>query len=263
MPRPKKGPAGRADGHNAVADRAIEILLSFTNDSPILTANELREANGMSRSTIYRYLTSLRSTGLVAEEPGKGFKLGPKLIEMARIARQGNSILEIADPFIRELAEECGEVVQLIERVGRQTIILDVIESRHKIGITYLRGQILPSPAGASAKVLIAFAPPDEIDELLGSIKLQPYTPNSIVDPEVLREQLELVRKNGYAFNDEELDEGIRAVAAPIVGRSAVRYSVSIVGPSFRLTDEKLPGLIAMVKATAAKISHSLRQHEM
>lgn len=262
MARVQNETVARTDGHNAVADRALDILLSFSDDQPVLTANELRELHGMSRSTIYRYLTTLRASGFVAEEPGKGFRLGPKLIEMARIARRGNTILEIAGPHIRRLAEDCGEVVQLLERVGRQTIILDVLESRHRIGITYMRGQMLPSPAGASAKVLIAFAPPDEIDELLGSVVLQPYTARSIVDPKKLRKHLELVRKNGYAFNDEELDEGIRAVAAPIFGRFAVRYSVSIVGPSFRLTDEKLPELIAKVKATAAEISRSLKDHE-
>ncbi|MBN9035317.1 MAG: IclR family transcriptional regulator [Rhizobiales bacterium] len=252
----------RSDGRNAVADRAIEILLSFTDDRPVLTAGELCEANGMSRSTIYRYLTSLRAGGFIAEEPGRGFRLGPKLIEMARIARKGNSILEIAEPHIHQLANRCGEIVQLVERVGRQTIMLDNIESKHRIGITYLRGQVLPSPLGASAKVLTAFAPPEEFEELLRSVDLQAYTPRSIVDPQELRRQLELVRANGYAYNDEELDEGIRAVAAPIFGRFSVRYSVAIVGPTFRLTDEKLPEFIEMVKDTATQISRSLKEHE-
>jgi DNA-binding IclR family transcriptional regulator len=262
MARLKRNPETRSDGRNAVADRAIEILLSFTDDQPVLTAGQLREANGMSRSTIYRYLTSLRAGGFIAEEPGKGFRLGPKLIEMARIARRGSSILEIAEPHLRQLANECGEIVQLIERVGRQTIMLDMIESKHQIGITYLRGRMLPSPAGASAKLLFAFAPPDEFEELLQSVVLQAYTPKSIVDPQVLREQLDLVRKNGFAYNDEELDEGIRAVAAPIFGRFSVRYSVSIVGPTFRLTDDRLPDFIDMVKRTAAQISRSLKEHE-
>ena len=83
----KTEPATRSDGRNAVADRAIDILLSFSDDQPVLTANQLREAHGMSRSTIYRYLTSLRANGFIVEEAGKGFRLGPKLIEMARIAR--------------------------------------------------------------------------------------------------------------------------------------------------------------------------------
>jgi len=102
----------------------------------------------------------------------------------------------------------------------------------------------------------------EEFEELLRSVDLQAYTPRSIVDPQELRRQLELVRANGYAYNDEELDEGIRDVAAPIFGRFSVRYSVAIVGPTFRLTDEKLPEFIEMVKDTATQISRSLKEHE-
>ena len=256
----KTGISATPDGHNAVADRAIDILLSFTVDEPFLTANQLRERNGMSRSTIYRYLSTLKAKGLIAEESGKGFKLGPRLFEMARIARHGSSILEIAEEPLQRLADSCGELIQLTERVGRQTVILSAIESRHRIGITYLRGQTLPS-VGASAKVLTAYAAPEEIDALLNTEQLQAYTPRSIVDPKLLREQLEQVRQKGYAFNDEELDEGIRAIAAPVLSRPPVRYSVSVIGPSFRLTDDKLPALIERVKAAAGEIGDRLRAY--
>jgi len=262
MARLKNDLDTRTDGRNAIADRAIEILLSFSDDKPVLSAEQLREANGMSRSAIYRYLTSLRANGFIAEEPGQGFRLGPKLIEMARIARRDNPIMDVAQHHIRQLAAECGEIVQLLERVGRQLILLEKIDSQHTIGITHLRGGMLPSPAGSSAKVLIAFAPPKEFDELLRSVDLQAYTAKSITDANELRQQIDLVRQNGYALNDEELDEGVRAVAAPVFGRHEVRYAVSVVGPSFRLTDEALPELISKVKATAASISSELQQRE-
>lgn len=245
----------RQDGQNAVADRALDILLSFTDDQPVLTASQLREANGMSRSTIYRYLASLRAKGLITEDQNGGFRLGPRLFAMARIARRGSSILDVAKPFLQEMSEACGEVVQLVERVGHGTIILEVVESRHRIGITYLRGQMLPSPAGASAKVLLAFAPEAEREELIRKIDLHPYTPKSITDLGVLRTHIEEVRRQGFALNDEELDEGIRAIAAPIRGHDGVRYAISIIGPTFRLTDEKLPDLIALVKRQAQSIS--------
>ena len=252
----------RQDGQNAVADRALDILLSFSDDQPVLTASQLRETNGMSRSTIYRYIASLRAKGLITEDRGGGFRLGPRLFEMARIARRGNSILEVAKPVLQEMSDACGEVVQLVERVGRGTIVLEVVESRHRIGITYLRGQMLPSPAGASAKVLLAFAPEDEREELVSLVDLTPYTAKSITDPALLRAELDAVRRNGYALNDEELDEGIRAISAPIHGRTSVRYATSIVGPSFRLTDDKLPGLIAMVKEHAQRIGERYRDFD-
>lgn len=253
----------RTVGRNAVADRALEILLCFTDDTPTRTADQLGEANGMSRSTTYRYLNSLRSTGFLVEEPGRGYRLGPKIIEMARIARRFNSILDIARPYLSQIASETGEVVQLLERVGSHVIMLDNIESRHRIGLTYTRGQLLPSPAGASAKVLIAYAPTVEREAILASVSLERYTDRSITDRTELERHLALVRQQGYAINDGELDEGIRAVAAPIQGRDAVRYAVSLVGPWFRLTDEKMPDLIEAVTRCAAEISARLREYEI
>lgn len=247
------------DGHNAVADRALDILLSFSDDKPVMTAADLQKLNGFSRSTIYRYIASLRSKGLITEDIGGAYRLGPRLIQMARIARQGNSVIDLAQPHLRSISEACGEVVQLTERVGTDNLVLEVIEGRHRIGITYVRGQMLPSPSGSAAKILLAFAPEDARETFLSMVQLHSYTPNSIIDLAAFRRELDAVRRNGYALNDEEIDIGIRAVAAPVRGRKGVNHAVSVVAPSFRMTDERMPEFIGLVKDCAAKISDSLQ----
>lgn len=246
------------DSQNAVADRALDILLSFTDDHPVLTATELQTRAGFSRSTIYRYIASLRSKGLIIEDSGGGYRLGPRLIQMARIARQGNPVIELALPHMKDMSEICGELIQLSERVDKETIVLEVLEGRHRIGITYMRGQVLPSPAGSSAKVMLAFAPDDEREELLSMVTLHAYTPNSITDPAAFRAELDTIQRNGYAINNEEIDVGIRAIAAPIRGRRGVNHAISIVGPTFRMTDEKIPEYTTLVKDRAARISDSM-----
>lgn len=251
--------SARLEGQNAVADRALDILLTFTEDRPVITASDLQEAVGLSRSTVYRYIASLRAKGLLTEDLGGGFRLGPQILQMARIARKGNTVADLALPELRALSEDCGELVQILERVGDKNILLEVIEGRHRIGINYLRGHMLPAPAGAAAKVLLAFAPEDERESLIARMTLSAYTPNSITDPDRFRHEIEAVARKGYALNDEEIDEGIRAVAAPIAGRQTVRHVVSIVGPTFRLTDEALPRLISQVKDTAWKISQTIQ----
>jgi len=85
------------------------------------------------------------------------------------------------------------------------------------------------------------------------------YTANSITDLKAFRGELASVMLNGYAVNNEEIDVGIRAVAAPVRGRKGVRHAISIVGPTFRMTDEKMPEYIALVKDRAARISESVQ----
>jgi DNA-binding IclR family transcriptional regulator len=247
------------DGQNAVADRALDILLSFNDDSPVMTAADIQKQYGFSRSTVYRYIASLRSKGLITEDVGGGYRLGPRLIQMARIARQGNSIIALAEPDLKALSEACGEVIQLTERVGTENIVLEVIEGRHRIGITYMRGQMLPSPFGSAAKVLLAFAPEADREALLTSVQLHAYTPHSITDLTAFREELEAVRLNGYAVNREEIDVGVRAVAAPVKGRKGINHALSIVAPAFRMADDKLPEFAALVRDYAARISDRVR----
>jgi DNA-binding IclR family transcriptional regulator len=256
MARPKR--AGRPAVANSTADRAIDILLSFTDDRPSWAALEIAKAHRLSRSTTYRYLTSLRSYGLI-EEDGKGnFQIGSKVFALARVARRTASAVRVAQPILHDLRARTGEMVLLTKRVNQEMVTLECLESPHRVGITFLRGQMLPTPAGASAKVLMAFADPGEFAALAKQLKPARFTSHTVTDPRRVLRQLEQVRRQGYAINDEELDEGIRAVAAPISSAGATDHAVAVVGPSFRLDDKRLKALIPDVLEAARKISAAL-----
>src|SRR5690606_11024861 len=120
--------AGR--GGNATAERALDILLLFDDQHPILTAAELSRRLGMPRSTTYRYLQSLRSYGLVAEdERQNGVRPGPLVLRLARVARLGLGLIELASPVMRELALQTGETVLLTRRAGDQVICIERVDS--------------------------------------------------------------------------------------------------------------------------------------
>jgi len=251
-------------GRNATAERAIDVLLLFDEEHPVLTAGEIARRLDMPRSTTYRYLQTLRSYNLIEEDARGGFRLGTRIFQLGRIARQGLGYVEVARAYMDELAALTGEVVLLTRRAGNQVVCVERVEGdpRHPIRLSYERGHVLPLHAGASAKVLLAFSDPGDIDATLGSIDSLPrYTERTVTDKTALRRQLERIRSDGYALSAGEVDAGVRGIAAPILqpdGRAAA--GLSVVGPQFRLKDAALKAAITAVRESAGAISARLRE---
>lgn len=251
-PGPKLGAA------NATADRAIDTLLLFSEEKPSWTAAEIAAHFDMPRSTAYRYINSLRGYALIVEHANGGFHLGPRIFPLARIARASTSILAVAAPHLAALNRQFGEAVTLYERVGHEAIALARLESLHRVRINYIRGQLLPWPAAASSKVLLAHASPQDQRSLFRLMVPERYTDKTTRSFSALRSVLGKIRRQGYAFSDQERDHGIRGIAAPIFTPGEGRHCVTLSGPTFRLTDKKRPEMISCVVRTAAKISEEL-----
>jgi DNA-binding IclR family transcriptional regulator len=254
--------APKAGAANATADRAIDILLLFSEDRPVWSTAEIAEHFGMPRTTTYRYISSLRSYALIVEDESGGYRLGPKIFPLARVAKAGTSIMTVAAPHLEELNRAFGEAVTLYERIGHESIALDRFESRHRVKMMYSRGQILPWPGAASAKVLLANAPPSEQEAIFPLLVPVRYTEKTIRSPKLLRLALRKIRDDGYAYSDQEREEGVRAIAAPIFSAGDGRYCVTMSGPLFRITTDKLPVMIAAVRRTAQSISDELKTTE-
>jgi DNA-binding IclR family transcriptional regulator len=252
--------SGQLSGRNTTADRAIDVLLLFDDHAPVLSAAEVAEQLEMSRSTTYRYLQSLRSYGLLEEDEARGgFRLGTRVYELARIARKGLGLSEVALPIMEEVRDEVGEAVLLTRRSGNQVVCIERVEGLRPTRLSYERGQILPVHAGASAKVLLAFADSAEIDAVLASTTLERFTDATVTDPEELRAQLERIRERGHSVSEGEIDTGVRGVAAPILSPDGrVVAGLSVAGLAFRITDNALPGVISAVMDGAERISKRL-----
>lgn len=249
---------------NSTADRAIEILLMFSDEHPTITASSVAEHFGMPRSTTYRYLSSLRSLGLIVDAEESTFRLGPRIFELARVARRGYSILKLAEPELMKLREATGETVLMTQLGGAGISVLECLEGPGPMRISYSRGHVLPTPATATAKVLLAFGEPRVMHTLLKRRRFDKYTDRTIVDPKQIEQELRQVRQQGYAINRDEVDSGVSAVAAPIATNGgAVKHAVSLAMPSFRMTDEKLPSYVNEVKRTADAISTTLLEYDV
>ena len=248
-------------GRNTTADRTVDVLLLFDDKRPVLSAVEVSRLLGMTRSTTYRYLQTLRSYGLVEEDDQRGgFRVGPRVFQLARVARQGLALPEIALPYMRELVERTGEAALLTRRWGDMVVCVERVASSHAVRLSYDRGMTHGVHAGASAKILLAFADADDQDRIL-SQPLMKYTEKTVVDPTGLRTQLKEVREQGYCITDNEIDLDVRGVSAPVFrpdGR--VTAGLGVVAPIFRMDDSTLPAVIKAVRESAEAITARLRE---
>jgi DNA-binding IclR family transcriptional regulator len=240
---------------NVTADKAIEILLLFTPAKPVWTQQEISTQLNMSRSTTYRYISSLRSTGLVVQDERGSFCLGPRLLHMAQAARIANPIVGISGEPMRVLSTQFREVVILNELAEREILELTRIDSPQDIIIRSTRTQMLPWPATGSSKVLLAYSDDAIFEDILSSLTPTQFTQHTIATLENLRMHLDLVRRQGYAISDEERDEGIWGVAVPILQGQRCSHSLSVVGPKFRFSKAQRDAMIAATIEAGCSIS--------
>ena len=249
-------------GRNATADRAVEILLLFDDDHPTLAAGDVAARLAMSRSTTYRYLQSLRTSGFLEEEDGSGrYRLGPQVLRLARVARKGIGVAEAALPVMQALAAATGEDVLLTRRSGSQVACIERVPGRHLVRLSYERGHLLPCHAGASALAALAFAPSDEIERVLSSAPLERFTERTPTDADAVRAKLAAIRADGFSVTEGEVDPGVRGIAAPVFrpdGR--VVAAISVVGLSFRLTDEVVGQVVLAVRQAAQAVTDRLAE---
>ncbi|MEE4495257.1 IclR family transcriptional regulator [Streptomyces sp. BE230] len=243
---------------NATADRALDILLLFSDERPALSGAQVALHLGVARSTAYRYLQSLLAAGLVEGGPA-GYRIGPRVLGLARLARKAIGLEGAARPVMRRLSDELCETVLLTRRSGSMVVCLDRVEHDPPVRLSYERGHILPVNAGAPALALLAWSGQEEIRSVLGHRPLTKLTRRTLTDPDQLVARLRRIRVRGVAVTREELDKDVVGVAAPVFGTDGeVRAAVSVAVPVSRLTADRLTEVERRVRRAAAEIAGRL-----
>jgi DNA-binding IclR family transcriptional regulator len=245
---------------NSTADRALDILGMFGDDRAVVSGAEVAAQLGTSRSTAYRYLQSLVASRFMEEAPGGGFRLGLRVLELARIARRAYGLSEIALPVLNRLAARTQESVLLTRRSGDLVVCLDRAESVvHPVRISYDRGSVLPVNAGASALALLAWADPAETRELLEHAHLRAFTPATLTRVDDVIARLGEIRELGYSVTRGEIDNEILGIAAPVRDESGgVVAAVSVAAVASRVPPTRQPEVVSAVCAAASEISDRL-----
>jgi DNA-binding IclR family transcriptional regulator len=247
----------RAQRDNSVqaVDRAISILQVLARQGAA-GVTEIAGELGMHKSTAFRLLATLDARGLVEQNAERGsYQLGPGVVQLAAGATRARDLSLLGLPLYRELAETVGETVTVAVPDGRWVVSVDQVIGSATVTTVNWVGQRSPMHATSAGKVFLAYLPPDQVDAVLAQ-GLERYTPRTVVDPVVLRQQLALVRERGYAATSEEHELGLAAVAAPICSLDGrVVAAVTVSGPTFRVDEATIPGLAVHVRAAADAVS--------
>jgi DNA-binding IclR family transcriptional regulator len=208
---------------------------------------------------VSRLLATLESEGLLERAPGtEKYRLGHEILRLAGQAAHLGDVRSVARPVLVELAEVSRETANLAVLEGTQVHNVDQVSGPHLVRIGNWVGRRTPPHCVANGKALLAYQPSAEIERLLEA-PLEVFTPHTITDPAALRAELALVRAQGYASAVGEIEDGLNAVAAPVYDAAGqVSAAVSVSGPAYRVTAERIPELAQLTRAAAAKISARL-----
>lgn len=219
----------------------------------------------MYKSTVHRILTTLENRGFLQKNPKNNkYWIGLKIFSLGMYYSKNMKFRDIAKPYAQELADKYMETVHLAvidydKEKGPEVVVVDKIQKAQFLSMTPPVGSSSPAHCSAMGKVLLSFSDPPILEEIL-KLPLKKYTKNTIVDGNELLKELSLVKKQGYAIDDEELEIGLTCVAAPIFDfDDRVIASISLSGPSARLKPRIEKEIIKDVKSTAMQISRKLR----
>ena len=249
----------RSGSYLKTVDRALQVLLQFNEKHPEWSTGELAQTLGLHRSIVYRILATLEHRGFVTQTGHRRrFRLGLKLVQLGNVVLAGIDLRQAAYPIMTRLVRETGESAFLTVVSGDESVCVDKIDSPQQIRVTLTIGGRYPLHAGASNKVLLAYLPPVTIDGLVAK-GLDPITPNTITDPTRLKENLAMIRKQGWVHSIGELTPSVAAVAVPLWNSNgSVIAALSIAGLASRFSEDKLPMLIGKTCQAAEEISAQL-----
>lgn len=240
--------------------KALKLLDLFDAAHPERGINELAEASGMLKSSVYNIMSTFRQCGFIEKSRQTGkYGLGKKLLQLGNILINTDEVRQTTKPYMDNLAKECGEVVYLARPETPNVVYL---ESSYPAGAMYARAM-----AGVSAemfctgigKAMLAFMGEDALEAVLAA-GLRQYTPYTLTNPAALKDDLESTRRRGYAIDNMEHEYGIRCVAVPIRNyHDEVVAGLSISGPSLRVMDDRVTFFAEKLQAATAELKPLLK----
>jgi DNA-binding IclR family transcriptional regulator len=225
-----------------------------------LSVTDVARSLDLNRSGSHRYLATLQEAGYV-EKNGEGrYQITFKVLELGMKVANRFKIKPMARPFMEKLVALFHETVNLGYWTHGEVVHLDKIDSGDILRIDLGVGQRAPAYCTALGKSILAFLPPNESEAYLQSVKFDRLTPNTITSRKRFVQELEGIRKKGFAIDDEELFLGLRCVGAPVFDfKGYPQYSLSVAGPTFRMTRGRIKKIERGVREIARAFSAQMR----
>ena len=245
-------------------ERGLAVLQVFSAERSALTLSDVARLAGITRATARRILLTLEKLGHVRSD-GRLFSLSPRVLTLGWAYLSSLNIWEVAQPLMRELSERTGESCSVATLDLPEVVNVAHVATRRIVNVALGVGLRLPVHATCTGRVLLAGLPERSFDAYLAGADLERLTPQTIVDRATLHRAVEATRERGWALSDQELEVGLRSVAAPITGADGQTVAaMNVFGASSRvspeeLRDEFLPALLE----TAGAVSRSMGKHAL
>lgn len=241
-PKPKSGPDKKYSYIVPAVDRAVRILGLLKENTRGMTIAEVTERTGWHKSSVHKILVTLNHHGLLdRNDATKQYSLGIALVGYGQFVLNNFDMRQEVHSLLRELADFSGETANFSILSGKQVIILQSIESTGDLRVVPPVGTMDTLTRKSNGKAILASLPEPQATNIIQNEGLPAFTRKSITSAKVYQQEMAKVRKQGYATDFEEFQEGINAVSAAVFNKEGLPFgTVSIVGPTFRLTREKM-----------------------
>jgi len=240
--------------------RGLAVIRAFDGDHPRMTLSEVADRTGLTRAAARRFVLTLVTMGYLTGD-GRAFQLTPQVLELGYSYLSGLSVPELAQPHLEALSRELGESTSASVLDGADIVYVARVPTRRIMNVTITIGTRFPAHATSMGRVLLAHLPAAQLDAFLANLHAEHRTDRTVTDPAALRAALDEVRQQGWALVDQELEVGLRSIAAPVHARDGTVIAAVNVASSAstasaeRLREEFLPALLA----TAERIDRSIR----
>jgi DNA-binding IclR family transcriptional regulator len=225
-------------------DRAFAVLDLLGESETPLGLAQVASSLQLHKSTAHRFLMVLEHHRMVERTSIGKFRLGLRLFDLGNRAIEQYDLRDRAQPHLRRLVAETEETAHLCILEAARVIYIDKIEPARSVRMITRIGASNPVHCTSVGKAILAFLPEERAAEVVRRIRFERFTHRTITTAEALRAEMEKTRRRGYAVDDEEFEEGLRCIAVPLLDAQRQPVAaVSVSGPSFRVTAQKLPSI--------------------
>jgi len=260
MPGGRPRTKAQPDAVKSVA-KVLDILEYLAAAKQPVSVSDIARAMHFNVSTAFRLVQTLVARGYVEQQPGhRSYILGPRVYQLASAYLKGNDLAALARPHLELLRDVVGETVYLVVFVRGEIVQLCKAMGQHVVSASIRSAQREPAYCTATGKVLLSGLDKETLDEYLSSVRLHAYTPQTITSRAKLERELDAVRREGYALDEEEFAENLCCVAVPVRDPHSGKIvaAVSVAAPKIRFRRGLVPRWRKLLEEKAALISPRL-----